>query len=116
MSLYSVGRSLIIIEQNISYQAFILLRHACFLSWQIACFGRILDQHPSRTFACRQTSSVLEYHFGEPFGFGCDWCDSLILPLRPIQRTVRQSKSEGSPKWYSKTKEVCLQANVLEGC
>ena len=40
----------------------------------------LLDQHPSRTFACRQTSLVLEYHFGEPFGFGCDWCDSLILP------------------------------------
>ena len=47
----------------------------------------LLDQHPSRTFACRQTSLVLEYHFGEPFGFGCDWCDSWILPLRPIQRT-----------------------------
>ena len=40
----------------------------------------LLDQHPSRTFACRQTSLVLGYHFGEPFGFGCDWCDSLILP------------------------------------
>ena len=58
--------------------------------------------------------------------FWKDCIKNLFFSVRWIGRKLRhgkikeshqsQPKPKGSPKWYSKTKEVCLQANVLEGC
>ena len=70
-----------------------------------------------------------DFHFDSSNALTCStWtiCNVFLILARWIGRKFRygkikeshqsQPKPKGSPKWYPKTKEVCLQANVLEGC